>query len=389
MITLLHHFFIKHNKKYQGEAERQGYGILCGIVGILFNLILFIGKYFAGVISGSIAIAADSFNNLSDAGSSLVTLIGFQIARRKADKDHPFGHGRYEYVSGLVVAMFIILAGFELGKNSLEKIFHPTTMETGWLPMGILVISIIIKLYMFFYNRTIGKKIQSTAMEATAMDSLTDSVATTLVLFSMIVYMFTGKNLDGYCGMAVAAFILYSGYDSFQKTVNPLLGGAPDQELVKQIHQLVLSHPIATGIHDLVIHDYGPGFRMISLHVEVPGNMDIYVIHDAIDTIESQLEETLNCECVIHMDPIAVDNEAVQTMRQNVSQIVESIDDVFSIHDFRMVPCSSHTNLIFDTVIPPGYKQSEEDVRKQIVNSIETAFPDCKVIVKIEKNYTA
>lgn len=388
MITLLHHLFLKNNKKYQGENERQGYGTLCGIAGIFLNMLLFIGKYIAGVISGSIAITADAFNNLSDAGSSFVTLIGFRIANRKADLDHPFGHGRYEYVSGLIVSMFIILAGIELGKTSIGKILHPTAIETGFLPMGILIASILVKLYMFAYNRSIGRKIQSTAMEATAMDSFTDSIATTLVLCSMIVFRFTNINIDGFCGVAVAAFILYSGYDSFRETVNPLLGKAPDAELVKQIHDLVLAHEVATGIHDLVIHDYGPGRLMISLHVEVPGNEDIYMLHDAIDCIESELEETLHCECVIHMDPIAVDDEAVSTMRHAVAEKIKEIDSVLSIHDFRMVQGPTHTNLIFDTVVPPSYALSDQQVKERIVETIESSFTNCRVVVKIEKNYS-
>ena len=389
MITLLHHLFLKNNKKYQGENERQGYGILCGITGILLNILLFVGKYAAGILSGSIAITADAFNNLSDAGSSLITLVGFRIASRKADEDHPFGHGRYEYVSGLIVSMFIILAGFELGKSSIEKILHPAPMETGILPMSILVISILVKLYMFFYNRTIGRKIQSTAMEATAIDSFTDSIATTIVLISMIVFHFVNINIDGFCGVAVAVFILYSGVDAFRETLNPVLGKTPDPELVKQIEDLVMEHDVSTGIHDLVIHDYGPGRLMISLHVEVSGNEDIYVLHDAIDHIESELEEKLNCESIIHMDPIAVDDDMVNAMRRAVSGKIAEIDPVLSIHDFRMVQGPTHTNLIFDAVLPPSYPLSDQEIKEKIVHTIETDFTNCKVVVKIEKKYTA
>ena len=337
MVTLLSKIFIKNNTDYNDGTVRRKYGILCSILGIFFNIILFTGKYFAGIISGSIAITADAFNNLSDAGSSLITLIGFKLSGKKTDIDHPFGHGRIEYISGLAVSVIIFLMGFELIKSSFMKIIHPISVDTSGLAIIILIASISIKMYMAFYNKKISRKISSAAMNATAIDSLSDSIATFVVLISMIFLKITGINVDGYSGMLVAIFILFAGYSSAKDTLSPLLGQAPDEEFVNNIRDIVMAHKEIVGIHDLVVHDYGPGRLMISLHGEVPGDGNIFELHDAIDRIESELNEKLHCDAVIHMDPIESNNADIKKMKSNIAELLKNINEQITIHDFRMV----------------------------------------------------
>lgn len=384
MITILSNIFMKGK---EGAARRKAYGTLCSIVGILFNICLFAGKYFAGVISGSVAITADAFNNLSDAGSSFITLVGFLFAGKKPDPDHPFGHGRFEYISGFVVSIAILLMGFELLKTSIVKIIHPEPVDTSLVAMGILIASIFVKMYMAFYNYSIGRKIDSAAMRATGADSLSDTVATTVVLIAMLVMRFTGVNIDGICGVFVAFFILYAGFSAAKDTLDPLLGLAPEKEVVEQIEKLVLAHDEVKGIHDLVVHDYGPGRLMISLHAEVPGNHDIFEIHDTIDHIERELNEKLCCESVIHMDPIETDNEEVAKMKSIVAERVKEIDEQMTIHDFRMVSGPTHTNLIFDAVMPFGLKMSREEVKKKIEDIVENMDGDYSAVVQIDQGY--
>ena len=384
MIRLLAHIFIKN--KDSGK-ERKLYGTLCSIVGIVLNVLLFAGKYFAGVISGSVAITADAFNNLSDAGSSFITLVGFIFAGKKPDPDHPFGHGRFEYISGFVVSIAIILMGFELFKSSISKIITPEPVDTGYLAMGILVVSILIKLYMSFYNSRIGKKIDSAAMQATALDSLSDSIATTVVLISMLVMRFAGINIDGYCGLLVALFILYAGYKAAKDTIDPLLGFPPEKEFVEQIENIVMSHDQIVGIHDLVVHDYGPGRRMISLHAEVPGNGHMFEMHDLIDLIERELNEKMQCRTVIHMDPIETDNEEVARMKQEIATLVKGIDERITIHDFRMVTGPTHTNLIFDAVVPFEVERSADEVKREIEQMVRNIDSKYFAVVEIDRSY--
>lgn len=384
MISILSRIFIRGK---EGSAKRKAYGTLCSIVGILLNVFLFAGKYFAGLISGSVAITADAFNNLSDAGSSFITLVGFLFAGKKPDPDHPFGHGRFEYISGFVVSIAILLMGFELLRSSVDKIIHPEPVDTSILTMVILLVSIAVKLYMAFYNRSVGRKIGSAAMEATAIDSLSDSVATTVVLLAMLVMRFAGINIDGVCGLLVAVFILYAGIRAAKETLDPLMGLAPDKEFVEQVEQIVLSHELIKGIHDLVVHDYGPGRRMISLHAEVPGNHDIFEIHDLIDRIERELDEKLVCEAVIHMDPIETDNEEVARMRDLVAGQVRLIDDRMTIHDFRMVTGNTHTNLIFDAVAPYDLKMSTEQVKHKIEELVQDLEGNYYAVVHIDQSY--
>lgn len=384
MITILSNIFIKGK---EGSDKRKAYGTLCSIVGILLNVFLFAGKYFAGIISGSVAITADAFNNLSDAGSSFITLVGFLFAGKKPDPDHPFGHGRFEYISGFVVSIAILLMGFELLKSSIDKIIHPEPIDTSMLAMGILLVSVMVKLYMAFYNCRVGRKIGSAAMEATALDSLSDSVATTVVLAAMLVMRFAGINIDGICGVLVALFILYAGVSAAKETLDPLLGLAPDKEFVEHIEQIVMAHGMIKGIHDLVVHDYGPGRRMISLHAEVPGDHNIFEIHDLIDRIERELNEKLYCEAVIHMDPIETDNEEVAKMRDLITQQVKLIDRRMTIHDFRMVTGKTHTNLIFDAVAPYDLKISTEEVKDKIEELVQGLEGNYYAIVHIDQSY--
>lgn len=387
MIKLLTKLFIKDHENVANAAVRRAYGTMCSLYGIFLNLLLFAGKYFAGVISGSVAITADAFNNLSDAGSSIITLLGFAIAGKKPDPDHPFGHGRAEYLAGLALSAVIILMGFELAKSSFDKILHPEPINTGLLPALILVCSILVKFYMCLYNRSVGKKINSAAMQATAVDSLSDSVATTVVLLSMGIAYFFHVNIDGYAGLLVAVFIIYAGFNAAKDTVSPLLGQAPDPEFVQQIADIVTAHPEVVGIHDLVVHDYGPGRVMVSLHAEVRGDGNIFDLHDAIDTAETELKEQLGCIATIHMDPIEADNTEVSQMRAAVSEKLTELDNVISIHDFRMVPGPTHTNLIFDAVVPADYPKSDEELAANIRQQIHQAWPDRYAVVTIDHSY--
>lgn len=388
MVNLLAKKFIKNYNEVDNENVRSAYGILCSLLGILFNVFLFGIKYFAGILSGSIAIMADAFNNLSDAGSSLITLIGFKFAGMEPDNEHPFGHGRIEYIAGFIVSVLIILMGVELFKSSVIKIFNPEAIDTSLISIVILIISILVKLYMSLYNSSIGKKINSSAMKATATDSKSDCIATTVVLISMLILKLTGLNIDGYSGVLVACFILYAGYDAAKETLSPLLGQLPDNSLVQNIEQIVMNYDEIVGIHDLVVHDYGPGRLMISLHAEVPGSGDIFVLHDAIDRAEMELSKKLHCEAVIHLDPIDTDDEETMRMKDLVSKkIKEELDEIISIHDFRMVKGPSHTNVIFDAVIPPKYKMSEKEVEDKIKELVSRNFKNHFAVVKVESTY--
>ena len=387
MIKLLTKLFIKDHENVTSAAVRRAYGTMCSLYGIFLNLLLFAGKYIAGLISGSVAITADAFNNLSDAGSSIITLLGFAIAGKKPDPDHPFGHGRAEYLAGLVLSGVIILMGFELVKSSFEKILHPEPISSGLLPAVILVCSILVKFYMCLYNRSVGKKINSAAMQATATDSLSDSIATTVVLLSMGISYFFHVNIDGYAGLLVAVFIIYAGFNAAKDTVSPLLGQAPDPEFVQQVADIVTAHPEVVGIHDLAVHDYGPGRVMVSLHAEVSGDGNIFDLHDAIDTAETELKEQLGCIATIHMDPIEADNTEVSQMRAAVAEKLKELDDVISIHDFRMVPGPTHTNLIFDAAVPADYKKSDEELAASIRLYFHQTWPDRNAVVNIDHSY--
>lgn len=387
MFGILSRLFIKNGKDYENPEVRRAYGTLSGALGIFLNIILFAGKLTAGIISGSVAIVADALNNLSDAGSSVITLIGFHMAGQKPDKGHPFGHGRIEYISGLIVSMLIILMGFELGKSSVEKIITPTGTEFSIIAVIILAASILVKLYMCFYNRSVGKKISSPAMMATAADSLSDCVATAVVLACTLITKFTGTDLDGICGTAVAIFIFIAGIRAAKDTIDPLLGVPPTEEFVDEIGETVMSHKGILGFHDLVVHDYGPGRRMISLHAEVPADEDLLKTHDTIDNIEKELSAKLGCDAVIHMDPIETDDKITMEARSKIAELVKIIDERVTIHDFRMVTGPTHTNVIFDIVVPYEVKRPEAEIRRDIERMVKTLDANYYAIVHVDKSF--
>ena len=385
MITLLSKIFIKGSDDISSPAVRKAYGMLCSIVGILLNILLFAGKYIAGTIAGSIAVTADAFNNLSDAGSSVITLLGFRMASKKPDPDHPFGHGRIEYLSGLAVSMIIIVVGVQLGLESIDKIRTPEAVDASLLPMLILAASICVKGYMFLYNRSVGRRINSPGMLATSMDSLTDSIATLVVLIGMLINRFTGVNIDGWAGAAVALFIIYSGFSAAKDTISPLLGSAPDPELVQRIVDIVMAYPEV--LHDLMVHDYGPGRLMVSLHAEVPGNGDIYELHDAIDTAEYELQKELGCTAVIHMDPVSTDDTKTGKMRDELKEAVDGLGYGITIHDFRIVDGPTHTNVIFDAVLPNDSPLTEDEAKSALETLVNSLWENCHPKVHIDRPF--
>ena len=385
MYSLLCKLFIKNYQDTEAPDVRQSYGMLSGALGIALNVLLFAGKFFAGLISHSIAITADAFNNLSDADASVITLAGIKLSGQIPDTDHPFGHGRFEYLSGLFVAVIILLMGFELLKSSVNKIMYPEALDCSALVIAILLASICVKLYMAFYNKRYGKKLNSTAMIATATDSLNDTIATTVVLIATLISKFSGILIDGWCGLLVAIFILYAGINSMKDTINPLLGQAPEREFVEDIERLVLEEPEILGVHDLIVHDYGPGRRMISLHAEVSAEGDILTLHDMIDNTERKLRDTLHCEAVIHMDPICVHDEETIALKHEVTTLLQLLGDDLSLHDFRVVKGNTHTNLIFDIVLPYHFVLSDEEVVKRLQRSILELHPNHYAVISVDK----
>lgn len=388
MIELLAKFFIKETGNADSVQTRQRYGVLCGSVGIFFNVVLAIGKFVAGFLSGSVAIMADAANNLSDAGSSLIVLFGFKLAGQKPDPDHPFGHGRVEYISGLLVSVLIIYMAVELLKSSVDAIIHPREITFEPVILVILIASILVKFYMFFYNRKFGKRIRSEAMMATAMDSLSDMGATAVVLISMLVSYYTSMQIDGICGVLVAALIFYAGINSAKETINPLLGQPPEPEFVQRIEEIVTAEEEIIGIHDLIVHNYGPGRVMISLHAEVPADGDILALHDMIDNVEHKLKHELHCAAVIHMDPVSTKDEQTLELKKVVTQIVKEVDPVLSMHDFRVVNGPTHTNLIFDIVVPYDFPLSDTEVTEQVQARVWKYNPVYYTVIEIDKAYT-
>lgn len=388
MITFLASLFIKDSKNYKEPSVRQAYGVLSGAVGIGLNILLFFGKWLAGTISGSIAIIADAFNNLSDAGSSIITLIGFRLSGQEPDPEHPFGHGRMEYISGLLVSVAILIMGFELIGSSIGKLRSPEPIESSALVFGILIASILVKLYMFFYNHSLSKKIESAAMKATSVDSLSDTVATTLVLIATLISKYTGLLLDGWFGILVGLFILYTGGSTLKETIDLLLGQPPKQEFIDEVKEIVLGHSMVHGVHDLIVHDYGPGRVMISLHAEVDVNGDIQDIHEQIDHIEHELQEKLHCSATIHMDPIVTDDKEVLAMKAKVEEMVHFLDESFSMHDFRMVKGSTRTNLIFDVEVPRKTSYTDNEIVNWLKERIHE-LPGSKyfAVIQIDHEY--
>lgn len=387
MVTLLSRLFIKNKNDYSNSKVRLAYGTLCSILGIFLNIVLFAIKMVAGTLSGSIAVTADAFNNLSDAFSSVITLIGFKLADQKPDADHPFGHGRFEYISGFIVAGVILLMGFELAKSSVQKIIAPSEIEFGIVPAIILASSVIIKLYMFFYNRSVGNKIDSASMRAVATDSVSDAIATSVVFISMIVGYFTSLNIDGYCGIAVAIFIFIAGFRTAKETIDLLLGQPPEKEFVDQIELIVRSSPNVIGIHDLIVHNYGPGRVIISLHAEVPADGNILELHDEIDNVERTLGKTLGCEAVIHMDPIDTRDEKTLEAKEIAIYAVKSVDERITLHDFRIVSGPTHTNLIFDVVIPFDWALTPNETKKRIDDAVKERNERFFTVINIDRSY--
>ena len=388
MITFMASLFIKDSKNYKEPSVRQAYGVLSGAVGIGLNILLFFGKWLAGMISGSIAITADAFNNLSDAGSSIITLIGFRLSGQEPDPEHPFGHGRMEYISGLLVSVAILVMGFELIWSSIGKLRSPEPIESSALVFGILIASILVKMYMFFYNHSLSKKIESAAMKATSVDSLSDTVATTLVLIATLISKYTGLLLDGWFGILVGLFILYTGGSTLKETIDLLLGQPPKQEFIDEVKEIVLGHSMVHGVHDLIVHDYGPGRVMISLHAEVDVNGDIQDIHEQIDHIEHELQEKLHCSATIHMDPIVTDDKEVLVMKAKVEEMVHFLDESFSMHDFRMVKGSTRTNLIFDVEVPRKTSYTDNEIVNWLKERIHE-LPGSKyfAVIQIDHEY--
>ena len=385
---LLAKIFIKDYKNYHNSEVRRKYGVLAGIFGIFLNILLAAGKFFAGFLSGSISIMADAFNNLSDAGSSVISLIGFCMSDKKPDPDHPFGHGRMEYITGLLVSVLIIVMGFELAKSSVEKIIHPQPIESGIISVIILSAAIIVKIYMHFYNKIYGRKINSASMKATATDSLSDTVATGVVLISVIISKYTGFNIDGFAGVLVSLFIFYAGIRSVKETVDPLLGQAPDPDFVKSIRDIVGTYDGIIGIHDLIVHDYGPGRRIISLHGEVSENGNLVELHDMIDRCERELCDKLGCMATIHMDPITVNDVRVDSLRNEILKRVREFDPRVTIHDFRVVDGPSQTNIIFDAVMPNGLKATDKELKERFDRIIQGLPGNCVGVITIDRQFT-
>ncbi len=387
MTKLLIRLFVKNSDDTADKAVRRKYITLGSFVGIFCNILLFIAKFFVGLISGSVSVMADAFNNLMDIGSSLVTAIGFHLSEKPADKEHPFGHGRIEYMSALTVAVIIILVGVELLKSSFDKAINPSPLSISTVSVILLILSVLTKLWMFLFNRKVGRRIDSAALVATARDSINDSIATTAVLLSIIIFKLWGINIDPYIGMLVALFILYSGFMTIKETISPLLGTPPEKETVNAITSIVLKRETFIGIHDLIVHNYGPGRSFASLHVEVPEDINIVACHEEIDACEKELLSTLGIEVVLHMDPIAVNDPVTAETKKSLARAVLSIDNNLTIHDFRMVQGEKQINLIFDVVVPSDIKISNSDLKEQISKLCKELDPRYMTVVTIDRDY--
>ncbi|MBQ1903457.1 MAG: cation transporter [Ruminococcus sp.] len=387
MTKLLIRLFVRDSNNIKDAAVRVRYGYLGSVTGIVLNILLFAGKLIAGIISGAISVTADAFNNLSDAGSSIVSLVGFKMAAQPADEEHPFGHGRMEYVSGLIISFLILLMGFELAHESVLKMISPKDIRFSWLTLCILIASVLVKLWMGLFNLTLGKRINSTSMKATAADSISDCISTSAVIVAMLVFYFAGVNIDSIIGLLVALFILYNGVKTFRESLTPLLGTKPDKEFVDEITAAVEKYPDIVGTHDLIVHDYGVGNLIISMHAEVPMQMEFNAAHELVDMIEDELKKKYNCLVTIHMDPVAVNDERVMAVKAQVSEVVRNIDSRMSIHDFRMTDGRDRVNLIFDLVVPFGLGMTDAQVRENVsarVSALDKAY--CCVI-SIDREY--
>ena len=386
MTNLLIKLFIKDNDISNLET-RGKYGVLSSATGIVVNILLSIVKLFIGIIANSISIISDALNNITDVGSSVVTMIGFKVSQKKIDKDHPWGHGRMEYITAFIVDIIILMVGFELLKSSIDKIIHPELPTVSSVTIVILVIAVLTKLWLFFFYRKIAKTIDSNAIKGNAYDSISDSISTLVVLLSAIVAVVFGISIDGYASLIVSAFILFTGYKAIKETIDLLLGMKPDPEFIKEIEEESKKYDMISGIHDIMVHDYGPGRKIVSFHAEVPANGDICKVHDIIDQMEQDLYNKFNCITTIHMDPIVVDNEEINGMREFTEKVVKELNPEFSIHDFRMTDGGQRINLIFDLVVPRDKEYNSEEIRKTIQNKIHEKDNKYYAVIKVETSY--
>lgn len=382
--------FIANCSDVKNKKVREKYGYLGGIVGIVVNLLLFGVKFTVGLIVNSIAVTADAFNNLSDVGSSVVTIFGFKLSSKPADREHPFGHGRIEYISGLIVAFLVLMVGFEFVKSSFDRIKNPTPVEFSFAPFILLLISILFKVWLSRFYKNIGGKINSSALQASGVDALSDVVSSSTVAFSLLISRFTSFPIDGYIGMAVSAVILYAGYNLIKDTLNPLLGTAPDKELVESIQQLMLNYEHIDGTHDLLVHNYGPGRIIASIHAEVPLNISVVKIHEVIDRAEKEISAELDIYLVIHMDPITTDDREILEAKEELAEALKAFPLIKSFHDFRVVGEGENKNLIFDVVIDANHKLTAEEelkIQKDINVELKKTHPNHNAIVTVDKDY--
>lgn len=384
------HRFIKDNSNVKDDKVRNAYGVIGGIVGILLNVILFIIKLSVGMIVSSIAIMADAFNNLSDAASSLITILGFKLSNKPADREHPFGHGRIEYLSALIVAFMVMLVGIQFIKSSFERIVNPTPVTFELVPFLLLFVSIFFKVWLSRFNKFMGEKINSAALKASSTDALGDVFTSTCVVISFLAAKFTTFPIDAYIGMIVALFIVYSGFNLVRDTINPLLGEAPDDELVNSITEMVTSYDNILGTHDLIIHNYGPGKCMASIHAEIPSDISVVAIHEIIDKAEREISKALRIYLVIHIDPICVIEGEVKSAYDEILSIINEYDYIDSIHDFRVVGEGEVKNLIFDVVIEPSKVSpiSDDELAKLISDGVKKYHPSYNCVITVDKHYT-
>lgn len=388
MINTLTRLFIKNSGDTSNPEVRTAYGNLAGIIGVVLNLCLFLAKLGAGIISASVSVIADAFNNLSDAGSSVVTFIGFKLAHKPADREHPFGHGRYEYVAGLGISVVILLVGFELVINSVQKIFNPEAgTKFSIISLVILILSVCVKGWMYFFNKILSNKINSKTLKAASLDALTDCIATSVVIIGLVISYLWGVNIDGYLGAAVAIFILFTGVNAMRESVSPLIGNPPDDDMVSEIRDTVLSEKEIVGVHDLIVHDYGAGRCIISLHAEISDKRNLVEAHDIIDRTEKILEQKFRCMATLHIDPIASDDMELLALKNLVADRLCEIDNGLSIHDFRVVK-GERTKIIFDLAVPYDCKIPNDKIRMLAIEKIKSVNQDYEPIIQIENLYS-
>ena len=387
MTNFLIKTFIPDKDNVENQSVRGKYTVLSSITGIIVNVLLSIFKIIIGIISNSMSIISDGLNNVSDAGSSIVTMVGFKMSQKKVDNDHPWGHGRMEYITALIVDILLILVGFELFQNSIDKIMHPELPNISNITIILLVVAILAKLWLFLFNRKIAETINSAAIKGTAYDSISDSISTAAVLLSSFVAKFAGISIDGYVSLLVSIFILITGFKAVKEMIDLLLGQKPDPDFVKEIENFAKKYDIIHGIHDIMVHDYGPGRKIVSFHAEIPANSDICKAHDIIDQMEQDIFDEFGCITTIHMDPIVVDNDEINNMRAETEKIVKSVNEKFSIHDFRMTDGGERVNLIFDLVVPIGENIDVGNAISKIQEEIHSKNSKYHAVIKAEHSY--